>query len=67
MESSGDPQIVSLAARTAALGEQVNQDSENIRTLRRELDALWVSRTTSGGGVVWVLRQRRVEPPRRSA
>ena len=67
MESSGDPQIVSLAARTAALGEQVNQDSEYIRTLRRELDAPWVSRTTSDGGVVWVLRQRRVESPRRSA
>ena len=67
MESSGDPQIVSLAARTAALGEQVNQGSEYIRTLRREIDALWVSRTTSDGGVVWVLRQRRVEPPRRSA
>ena len=67
MNSSGDPQIVYLAARTAAFGEQVHQGSENIRTLRRELDALWVTRQTSDGGVVWVLRQRRVEPPRRSA
>ena len=67
MNSSGDPQIVYLAARTAAFGDQVNQDSENIRTLRRELDALWVTRRTSDSGTVWVLRQRRVEPPRRSA
>ena len=67
MESAGDPQIVSLAARTAAFGDQVEQDTQNIRTLRRELDALWVTRRTSDGGTVWVLRQRRSEPPRRSA
>jgi len=60
MESSGDPQIVSLAARTVAFGEQVRRDGENIRALRRDLDA-------PDGGVVWALRQRRVETPRRSA
>lgn len=67
MESSGDPQIVSLAARTVAFGEQVRRDGENIRALRRDLDALWVSRSAPDGGVVWALRQRRVETPRRSA
>lgn len=67
MNSTGDPQIVHLAARTAAFGAQVNQDSENIRTLRRDLDALWVTRRASDGSTVWVLRQRRSEPPRRSA
>ncbi|MEO6043512.1 MAG: hypothetical protein ABIQ47_06285 [Tepidiformaceae bacterium] len=67
MELSGDPQVVYLADRTKAFGKQVNRDSDNIRTLRRELDALWVSRPTSNGGVVWVLRQRHSEPPRRSA
>lgn len=65
MHTAGDPQVVSLAVRTAAFGEQVNRDSDKIRTIRRDLDALWVTRPASGG-VVWVLRQRRDEP-RRSA
>ncbi|MEP6872096.1 MAG: hypothetical protein ABI939_09660 [Anaerolineaceae bacterium] len=67
MELAGDPQLVYLAERTAAFGKQVNRDGNNIRTLRRELDALWVSRPTSNGSVAWVLRQRRVATPLRSA
>lgn len=67
MELSGDPQVVHLAKRTEAFGAEVDRDSDHIRTLRRELDALWVSRPTSNGGVVWVLRQRRDAEPRRSA
>ncbi len=63
MELAGDPQVVNLAERTVAFGKQVNRDSNNIRTLRRELDALWVSRRTSNGGVVWVLRQRQGAKP----
>ena len=67
MESRGDPQVVSLARRTHAFGEQLQRDSENIRALRRDLDALWVSRSSPDGAVVWVLRQRRTETSRRSA
>ena len=66
MDIAGDPQIVSFAARTAAFGDQVQRDSDHIRTIRRDIDALWVTRPTSDGNVVWVLRQRRSEP-RRSA
>ncbi|MEO6398486.1 MAG: hypothetical protein ABIP13_08465 [Tepidiformaceae bacterium] len=66
MDIAGDPQIVSLAARTAAFGDQVHRDGDHIRTIRRDLDALWVTRPTSDGSVAWVLRQRRSEP-RRSA
>ena len=67
MELSGDPQVVYLAERTKAFGKQVSRDGNNIRTLRRELDALWVSQRTSNGGVVWVLRQRQSTKPLRSA
>lgn len=59
--------MVYLAERTAAFGKQVNRDSNNIRTLRRELDALWVSQPTSNGSVAWVLRQCRDATPRHSA
>lgn len=67
MELSGDPKVVYLAERTKAFGKQVNRDGDTIRTLRRELDALWVSRRSSNGGVVWVLRQRQGAKPLRSA
>lgn len=54
----GDPQLMALAARSAECAEQANEDGEEIRALRRELDGLWVSHRTRNGKVVWVWWQR---------